>query len=127
MRRGSGVLGVACLAGVLCALVGFASIPLDSRILFSRRTPVPSPVQALAWTVISQRCAYQSYELFQRSFWASDAQARAAAGQTIYSIRVLSERSWMKADPVDVIEMTIVDDGRLRLATLTSSFISCSP
>jgi hypothetical protein len=33
----------------------------------------------------------------------------------------------MKADPVDVIEMTIVDDGRLRLATLTSSFISCSP
>jgi len=98
MRRGSGVLGVACLAGVLCALVGFASIPLDSRILFSRRTPVPSPVQAFAWTVISQRCAYQSYELFQRSFWASDAQARAAAGQTIYSIRVLSERSWMKAE-----------------------------
>ena len=127
MRLGSGRLGVACLAGILCALAGFASIPLDSRILFSRGAPVPRPVQAFAWTVISQRCAYQSYELFQRSFWASDAQARAAAGETISSIRVLSERSWMKTDPVDVIEMTIVDDGRLRLATLTSSFISCAP
>ena len=127
MRLEGGGLGVACLAGILYALMGFASIPLDSRIQFSRGAPVPRPVQAFAWTVISQRCAYQSYELFQRSFWASDAQAPAAAGQTIYSIRVLSDGSWLNADPVDVIEMTIVDDGRLRLATLTSSFISCSP
>ena len=127
MRRWRGAVRLVCLAPILCALAGFASIPLDSRIQFSRGTPVPRPVQAFAWTVITQRCAYQSYELFQRSFWASDARARAAAGETIYSIRVLSEVGWMKTDPVDVIEMTIVDDGRLRLAALRSSFITCSP
>lgn len=118
---------LACLGLILCALAGFASIPLDSRIQFSRGTPVPRPVQAFAWTVIKQRCAYQSYELSQRSFWASDARAHTAAEETVYSIRVLSEVGWMKTDPVDVIEMTIVDDGRLRLAALRSSFITCSP
>jgi hypothetical protein len=127
MRRWRGAARLACLAPILCALAGFASIPLDSRIQFSRGTPVPRPVQAFAWTVITQRCAYQSYELAQRSFWASDARARGAAGEIIYSIRVLSEVGWMKTDPVDVIEMTIVDDGRLRLAALRSSFITCSP
>lgn len=127
MRRWRGAVRLVCLAPILCALAGFASIPLDSRIQFSRGTPVPRPVQAFAWTMITQRCAYQSYELSQRSFWASDARARAAAGETIYSIRVLSEVGWMKTDPVDVIEMTIVDDGRLRLAALRSSFITCSP
>src|SRR5262245_52359741 len=127
MRCRSAAVRLACLGLTLCALAGFASIPLDSRILFSRGTPVPRPVQAFAWTVITKHCAYQSYELSQRSFWASDARARAASGETIYSIRVLSEVGWMKTDPVDVIEMTIVDDGRLRLAALKSSFITCSP
>ena len=124
-RRAAGRL--ACLALILCVLAGFASIPLDSPIQFSRGTPVPRPVQAFAWRVITQRCAYQSYELSQRSFWASDAQARMSAGETVYSIRVQSEVGWRKTDPVDVIEMTIVDDGRLRLAALRSSFITCSP
>jgi len=127
MRRRPAAVRLACLALTLCALAGFASIPLDSRIQFSRGTPVPRPVQAFAWTVITQRCAYQSYELSQRSFWASDARVRAAASETVYSIRVLAEVGWMKTDPVDVIEMIIVDDGRLRLAALTSSFITCSP
>jgi hypothetical protein len=127
MRHWRGASRLACLALILCALAGFASIPLDSPIQFSRGTPVPRPVQAFAWRVITQRCAYQSYELSQRSFWAADAGARAAATETVYTIRVLSEVGWMKTDPVDVIEMTIVDDGRLRLAALRSSFIICSP
>lgn len=127
MRGWRAPLRLACLAPILWALAGFASIPLDSRIQFSRGAPVPGSVQAFAWTVIRQHCAYQSHELSQRSFWASDARARAAAGETVYSIRVLSEVGWMKTDPVDVIEMTIVDDGRLRLAALKSSFITCSP
>jgi len=127
MSRWRAPLRLACLAPIFCALAGFASIPLDSPIQFSRGTPVPRPVQAFAWRVIKQHCAYQSHELSQRSFWAADARARAAPGETVYSIRVLSEVGWMKTDPVDVIEMTIVDDGRLRLATLTSSFITCSP
>lgn len=115
------------LAPIFCALAGFASIPLDSPIQFPRATPVPRPVQAFAWEVIARRCAYQAYELSQRSFWASDARARADAGGTVYSLRVLSEVGWKKTEPISVIEMTIVDDGRLRLVALTSSFVTCSP
>jgi hypothetical protein len=118
---------LACLGSILSGLAGFGAIPLDSRIQFSRGAPVPRPVQAFAWSVITQRCAYQSYELSQRSFWASDARAHTAAAATVYSIRVLSEVGWRKTDPGDVIEMTIVDDGGLRLTALTSSFIPCSP
>ena len=119
-------LRLSCLAAILCALGGFASLPLDSPIQFPRATPVPRPVQVFAWRVITQRCAYQSHELSQRSFWASDARARTAADGTVYSIRVVAEVGWSKTEPVGVIEMTIVDDGRLRLSALTSSFITCS-
>ena len=42
------------------------------------------------------------------------------------AIRVLAEVAWNKTEPVGVIEMTIVDDGRLWLSALTSSFITCS-
>ena len=122
-RRGVRLL---CLAAMLCALGGFASLPLDSPIQFPRATSVPRPVQLFAWKVITQRCAYQAYELSQRSFWASDARARMAADGMVYSIRVLAEVGWNKTEPVSVIEMTIVDDGRLRLSALTSSFITCS-
>jgi len=99
---------------------------MDSRILFSRAA-VPRAVQEFAWRVIERRCNYESYELQERSFWAARKQVREADEQTIYSITILSDLPWRKRDPPALIEMTIVDDGRLRLAALTSSFITCSP
>jgi hypothetical protein len=113
------------LVPVLCALAGFATIPLESRILFSRGAPVPPMVQRFAWQVIETRCAYQAFERNQRSFWASEARAAAIDGQSVYSIRVVSELSWKKTEPLATIDMTIVDDGRPRLTALRSSFVTC--
>jgi hypothetical protein len=113
------------LVSILCALTGFAAVPVDSKILFARDTTVPRPVQEFAWRVIETRCNYQPYELAQRSFWAYDARARRVDAGVVYSIGILSELSWKKTEPPAVIEMTVVDDGRVRLTALKSTFVVC--
>jgi len=95
--------------------------------LFAPEPRVPRPVQAFAWRVIETRCNYLSYEREQRSFWAYDAQVRRGDAGDAYSIAILSELPWRKAAPPAIIEMTIVDDGRLRLTALRSSFVVCKP
>jgi len=111
------------VAMMVCALIGVAPAPADAGILFARNATVPRPVREFAWRVIETRCHYQSFEREQRSFWAYDAQQTSAG---VYSINVLSERTWKKAEPPAVIAMTIVDDGGLRLTALTSSFAACA-
>jgi len=113
------------LVPILCALTGFTAVPVDSKILFARDTTVPRPVQEFAWRVIETRCNYQRYEREQRSFSAYNEQARKVDGGVAYSISILSELPWEKSEPPAFIEMTIVDDGRLRLTALTSSFVGC--
>jgi len=108
-----------------CALASFATAPIDSRILFPRNATVPRSVQGFAWRVIETRCNYQPYELAQRSFWAYDARARRVDAGVVYSIGILSELSWKKTEPPAVIEMTVVDDGRVRLTALKSTFVVC--
>jgi hypothetical protein len=124
--RGRSVI-VALMLGVpaLSTAVGFAGVPTDSRILFARDTDVPRPVQEFAWHVIETHCAYQSHERRQRSFWAYDAHARKADAGVVYSIRIVSDLTWKKTQPSAFIAMTIVDNGRLHLTSLTSSFIAC--
>jgi hypothetical protein len=109
----------------LCALAGFTPAPVESRILFGGDTVVPRPVQDFAWRVIETRCNYQSHERWQRSFWAYDARARRVDGGIVYSIEILSDLAWKKTEPPAVIAMTLVDDGRLHLTSLKSSFITC--
>jgi len=113
------------LALTACALAGFAA-PGDSRILFARDTPVPGPVQAFAWRVIETHCNYQQFEREQRSFWAFQTQASRVDGRVVYSINILSDLTWKKSDPPAVIEMTVVDDGAMRLTALKSSFVGCT-
>jgi hypothetical protein len=115
------------LVPLLCALTGFSAASIDSRILFAVATPVPRSVREFAWRVIETRCNYQPYELEQRSFWAYDAQARRVDAGVVYSINILSELTWEKTEPPAFIEMTVVDDGRVRLSALKSSFIVCAP
>ena len=117
---------VASLVPTLCALAGFAAAPTDSRILFAGDGLVPRPVQVFAWRVIETRCNYQRHEREQRSFWAFDAKATRLGGSVIYSISILSELAWKKTDPPAIIEMTVVDDGGLRLTALRSSFVVCA-
>ena len=111
---------------MLCALAGFVTAPTTPRIMFARGTVVPSAVQEFAWRVIETRCAYQSYERDQRSFWAYDARAERVGAGVAYSIGVLSELAWKKTEPPAVISMTILDDGRLRLTALRSSYVDCA-
>jgi hypothetical protein len=110
---------------VLSTAAGFAEVPTDSRILFARNTDVPRPVQEFAWRVIETHCAYQSHERRQRSFWAYGAHTRKVDAGVVYSISIVSELSWKKTDPSAFIAMTIVDDGRLHLMSLKSSFVAC--
>ena len=42
-----------------------------------------------------------------------------------YSIEILSERSWKKSEPPATIQMTILDDGRLHVIGLSSTFVGC--
>src|SRR4029453_18966504 len=114
------------LVTMLYALAGFAAAPIDSRILFPDDATVPRSVQEFAWRVIETRCNYQSYERGQRSFWAYDAQARRVGAGVVYSIGILSDLPWKKTEPPAVIEMTVVDDGHLRLTALKSSFVVCT-
>jgi hypothetical protein len=48
---------------------------------------------------------------------------RKAGPGVIYSISILSELPWKKTDSSGFIEMTVVDDGGLRLSALKSSFV----
>src|SRR5262245_22749763 len=126
-RRRTGVVvrRLAALAWVLCALAGF-SAPIDSKILFSRDTPVPRTVQQFAWQAIVANCAYQQFEREQRSFWAFQTQASRVGYGVVYSINILSDLPWKKTDPPAVIEMTVVDDGGVRLTALRSTFVACA-
>jgi hypothetical protein len=124
-RVGEVVRGIANLVPILCALSGFAAAPIDSRILFAGGTVVPRSVQEFAWRVIETRCNYQPYEREWRSFWAYDARAKRVGSNVVYSISILSDLTWKKTEPPAVIEMTVVDDGRMRLMALKSSFVVC--
>ena|SRR5215831_16795807 len=126
-RRAGAVDRMMCLALILCALAGFASVPTSSRILFAGNYDVPRSVQEFAWRVIETRCNYQAYEREQRSFWAFRARSKRVDANVVYSIDILSELTWKKTDPPALIEMIIVDDGRVRLAALASSFVVCAP
>ena len=124
-RVNDGVRRVASLV-MLCALASFAvAAPTDSRILFARNTPVPRSVQEFAWRVIETRCNYQAYERERRSFWAYNTLAMSVGAGLGYSISILSELPWKKSEPPAFIEMTVVDDGRMRLTALKSSFVVC--
>jgi hypothetical protein len=120
--------GVARALGLLLllgALAGFSGRPFESPILFPRGAAVPRPVQAFAWRVVEERCSYQSYERRQRAFWATATEASPVDGGLAYSLRILSDVPWRKTEPTAVIEMTIVDDGGLRLSAIKSSFVTC--
>ena len=114
---------------VLAVAAGLAGAPAGvgaSPILFAANPPVPRAVQEFAWDVIERRCAYQSHERWQRSFWAAAVRSARVEADTVYRLEILSDVSWKKTEPTAVISMTIVDeDGRLRLAGLTSTFIPC--
>ena len=77
--------------------------------------------------MIETRCNFYGSELDQRSFWAYDARARRVDAGVFYSIKILSDVTWRKREPPVFIEMTVLDDGEMRLTTLKSSFITCSP
>jgi|RhiMethySRZTD1v2_1073278.scaffolds.fasta_scaffold774356_2 hypothetical protein len=109
----------------LSTAAGFDAAPAEARILFARGAAVPRAVQAFAWRVIETGCAYHLHERRQRSFWAYDAHARTIEAGVVYSLGIVSELTWKRTEPSAFIEMTIVDDGRLRLTSLKSSFIAC--
>lgn len=111
---------------MMCALAGYGPASNGSRVLFARNSAVPPAVQEFAWRVIETRCNYQAYEREQRSFWAYDARARNVDAGVAYSISILSELPWRKKEPPAFIEMTIVDDGDMRLTALKSSFVVCA-
>ena len=115
------------LALIVSAWAGLACAATGSRIQFSGTTSVPRAAQEFAWRVIETRCNYQSYEREQRTFWAYRTTATRSDVGTAYSIGIVSEVPWRKALPPNIIEMTIVDDGGLRLTSLKSSFVVCVP
>jgi hypothetical protein len=132
MRRRAGsrplrstTVGLVGLVSIVWSLAGFAPAPYRSPILFPAGTDVPRPVQELAWRIIETRCSYQRFELEQRTFWAYDTRATKVDAGIVYSIKILSERQWNKSEPPALIEMTIVEDGRLRLTALRSTFVEC--
>src|SRR5262245_25177409 len=112
-------------AWMLWAVSGLAEASIDSPSLFARDSAVPPAVQEFAWRVIATRCNYQSYEREQRSFWAYRAQARSVGPDVVYTINILSHLTWKKSEPPATIDMTVVDDGYLRLTMLHYSFVVC--
>jgi hypothetical protein len=104
---------------------GLAAVSPDSRIMFARDSAVPRPVQEFVWRVIETRCDYQGYERGQRTFWAYHTQATKLDTGMAYSIDILSERSWEKSEPPATIQMRVLDDGRLHVIGLSSTFVSC--
>lgn len=126
--------GVACVTrrmverlALLCAMASVSVAPVDAQIVFARDSAVPPSVQEFAWRVIETRCNYQSYERDQRSFWAYNVLARRIDDGVAYSIKIVSDVTFRKREPSGFIEMTIVDEGGLRLTALTSSFVTCAP
>ena len=91
------VVRVLGLAAMLGGLSGFVPLPLDGKILFPRGTAVPP----------------------------QEPETLGPHLRPAYALRILSERSWQKTEPTASIEMTIVDDGGMRLAALRSTFITC--
>jgi hypothetical protein len=112
---------------LVATAAGLAAAPSDAGILFAKGTGVPPPVQAFAWRVIESRCQSGQHDIRERSFWAYDARAVRDDGGVVHSIKILSELTWKKTEPPSLIEMTIVDDGGLRLAGLKSSYSACLP
>ena len=104
---------------------GLAAATPDSRIMFARDSAVPRPVQEFAWRVVETRCNYQGYERGQRTFWAYHTQATKHDTGMAYLIEILAERSWERSEPPATIQMTILDDGRLQLIGLSSTFVGC--
>jgi hypothetical protein len=100
--------------------------PSDSRIQFAAGTGVPRPVREFAWRVIETRCNYQAYEREQRSFSAYDVRAMRVAAGVVYSIHIISDLPWKKSEPAAFIEMTVIDDGHMRLASLKATFVVCA-
>ena len=117
---------VLALVAMLCVMPSPSSA-LTGGILFAGHPAVPPAVQDFAWRVIETHCGYESQERDLRSFWAYDTRAAKTDAGTVYSIKILSEVPWRKREPPATIEMTIVDDGEVRLTGLTSSFIVCTP
>lgn len=126
VRAGDVTRQMVGLALLLCALAGFRTGPTDARILFTIGTEVPRRVQEFAWRVIETRCNFHQYELWQRSFWAYDVRARRVDAAVVYSIKILSEVPWRTWEPSASIDMTVMDDGAMRLTALKSSFITCA-
>ena len=125
-RPGNAVRRLVTLVSILSGLASLAPVPTAAGILFARDTTVPPSVQEFAWRMIEKRCSYHSYEREQRSFWAFEARTRRGAADIVYSINILSEVPWKKTEPPAIINMIVVDDGRMRLAALRSSFIPCA-
>jgi hypothetical protein len=113
------------VVAVFWALVGFVPAPVDSQIEFPGNTTVPRAVQQFAWRVIETRCNYQSYEREQRSFWAYNVETSKSGTGVAYSIHVVSDLRWKKTNPPSTIDMTVVDDGSIRLTSLKSKFVVC--
>lgn len=112
---------------IVCALVGLLAAPARADLMFARDSAVPPAVQDFAWRAIESRCDYQQHERTQRSFWVYRTRLDRAGGASIYSIQIASDLPWRKIEPTAFIDMTLVDDGRLRLTALTSTFITCTP
>jgi hypothetical protein len=111
---------------LLAAVSGSSPAWPHARILFPRDTPVPPAVQVFARQVIETRCNYLGYEREQRSFWAYETRATTVSAETVYSIRILSDLPWKKTEPPATIDMAVaLQDGQIRLATLTSTFVVC--
>ena len=117
---------VRCALPILCALAAVLPVPAGAHLMFSRESPVPSAVRDFAWRAIAAHCAYQAYEREQRSFWAYRTRVDRVGGATVYSIQIVSDVPWRKTDTTAYIEMTVADDGDLRLTALRSSFIRCA-
>ena len=128
-RRAVGALVRQVVTGLslLCALVASSAGSVDAQIAVARGSVVPQSIREFAWRVIETRCDYASYERGQRSFWAYDVRARKIDTAIVYSIGIVADVTWRKPEPSAFIEMTIVDDGGIRLIALKSSFIHCAP
>ena len=126
MARTCDVAKIGAFALLLCAASGSSTAWPHAKILFPRNTPVPPSVQAFAWQVIETHCNYLGYEREERSFWAYDTRATTVSAETVYSLRILSELSWKKTEPPASIDMAVaLQDGQMRLAALTSTFVVC--
>jgi hypothetical protein len=113
------------VCAIAWAVAGLSATPAAAEILFARGSAVPPAVQEFAWHAIETRCDHQAFERAQRSFWAYRTRAERVDGATVYSIQIVSEVGWRRADPPAFVEMTVADEGALRLAALRSSFIRC--